>query len=794
MRFDELALRIPGDELRMRFHDRLTVLTGLSALERQGLIEGLLGTLTGSQRHSTVLAYRDAQNRRVRVTRDDDGALVSVFDDGTPAPDLAAMLGLDAAGLSQLCRVSAADVGLLAPVVPSHEESPELAEARAALRALTEELEEAVAKRDAAELLREELAQLDERIRTHEDGLARRRYARLLAELERVRAEAAAIRGGEAAAEADRRFLAGAAEASRLAEAWRAAARELEAARDRFGTRERLDPRTLAEAADIPAEVPAELDALVLALEVAEQRRDRLAGRLQELAANELPDPSSPDVIRLAGADQDELWDAARAVLAADREVEQASIDLGGVASEGHVAQLVDRLEAAHQHVDQAERVLETRRQTAVVGASLTGMASVGGMFFFLPLTPLMLLAAIAFAVWGIVAPRVRLRRAHVAEDQVLAEAGIGSYLGFHIRRIDATIDPAARERLNVAVLERRVAQSRWNELAGDVDPLAALELEAEVRAYGAALASLSGAADEIEAVRLELVTEAEPAVASALEALLAACEPYGVDDPAIAAKMVRAQVETASTARLQRTLEEAEAAEAAAAGALHAHLDELGVAAGDPDARIEALDRSVAACREREGARVEGRPREVVEAELAELELRARREFQPEWGPSVEPDDSEEPDLDDLKARRGDVAKAYQEASRNVPDIDRLADRRSAVERRVNVLEAASGDGSAAVLADVADVERYLLARITSARSVGGGSECLPVILDEPFARIRGERKWEILDLVERLAEKTQIVYLSDDGDVQLWARRRAGTGSLLLLEPVAADADAAV
>ena len=60
-------------------------------------------------------------------------------------------------------------------------------------------------------------------------------------------------------------------------------------------------------------------------------------------------------------------------------------------------------------------------------------------------------------------------------------------------------------------------------------------------------------------------------------------------------------------------------------------------------------------------------------------------------------------------------------------------------------------------------------------------------MLLDEPFLRLRGESKWAMLDLVERLAEKTQMIYLTDDVDVVVWARRRSALGVLALLEPVA-------
>lgn len=790
MRFDELSLRIPGDELRMRFHDKLTVLTGIGALERQALIEGLLGTLTGTARQSTALSYRDDEGRRVHVTRDSDGRVTSTFDDGTAAPDLVAGLGFDATSLNQLCRVSASDVSLLAGI-GSVDESPELRDARQTLRALSEELESAIAARDAVEAMRLELHRLDERIRDYDDGQARRRYARLLAELEQVRAEAAAIRGGEAGAEADRRFVAAAEGVHQLAATWRAADAALARARAHFGDRERLDARTLAEGEAVPENVPEELDGLVRALEEAEGRRDRLAARLQELAAAELPEPSTPDVVRLAHADQEAVWAAARAVLETEKRLEQASLDLGGLPAEGTVSVLAEALEEAHEHVDCAERLAEARRPKAIIGASLSGMATVGTMFVLPVLTPVFLLAAIALAVWGIVLPRRGLAAARRGEDAVLAKAGIGSYLGFHIRRIDATIDPSARERLNVTALEHRVAQSHWHEIAGDLEAIDALRLEAEVRAYTEALASLEGAADEIEAVRQELAMEAEPAAAAALARLMTACEPYGVDDPSIAAGMVRHQVELGSAARLQRELMDAEAAEQFAATEIDAALSRLGFAEGGVDARIAALDVALAAARDRDHGREQARPREIVEAELAELEARARREHQPEWGASIVPDATPEPDIEELRAQRESTAAAYESAARLVPDVERLSDRRNAVERRVNVLEAAQGDSQpASSTADTAEVERYLLARVAAVRNAAGGRETLPLILEEPFQRIRGERKWEILDLVERLSASAQLVYLSNDPDVQLWARRRAASNSLMLLEPVAADA----
>ncbi len=42
MRFEELVLRIPGDEFKIRFHEHLTVLSGIGMLERGALSDSRL--------------------------------------------------------------------------------------------------------------------------------------------------------------------------------------------------------------------------------------------------------------------------------------------------------------------------------------------------------------------------------------------------------------------------------------------------------------------------------------------------------------------------------------------------------------------------------------------------------------------------------------------------------------------------------------------------------------------------------------------------------------------------------
>ena len=70
----------------------------------------------------------------------------------------------------------------------------------------------------------------------------------------------------------------------------------------------------------------------------------------------------------------------------------------------------------------------------------------------------------------------------------------------------------------------------------------------------------------------------------------------------------------------------------------------------------------------------------------------------------------------------------------------------------------------------------RYLLAALTQANCVARWPRHRsPSLLDDPFARVPAERKWELMDMLRRLAEKTQLLYLTDDPFVGAWARRRA-------------------
>jgi ABC-type ATPase involved in cell division len=121
-------------------------------------------------------------------------------------------------------------------------------------------------------------------------------------------------------------------------------------------------------------------------------------------------------------------------------------------------------------------------------------------------------------------------------------------------------------------------------------------------------------------------------------------------------------------------------------------------------------------------------------------------------------------------------------QARAKVPDMNQLADRHNAVARRVTALEEGSGL-SESVVVDPNDLQERLLARLGRARHAAPDGGPLPAILDEPFLNVPAGHKWDLLDMVERLSEGSQIIYLTDDPYVAAWAKRRSDSGAIKLL-----------
>ena len=799
MRLEDLVLRIPGDEFQVRFHEHLTVLSGIGMLERQALADSLVGALSGNA-ENTVVTLKDRTGRPIEIVSNGGRAAGRYLDDDTPTLPLVGTVAPTADALRALVLVQAGDLGLT-PSRAQSDEDPELAEARATLQALTKEIEGATAGRSQNEQLHDELASIAAQIRLTEDGTARREYASVLADLERVRAESAALQSGTTGAETDQHLLDSAAKARQLAARWQAAA-ALVTRLMCHAPAERLDPVKLAEVRSFPGGAPSDLRSLLDELHDARRERDQLDARLRELATSKLPEPSDPRVVDLATVDQVELWDAAAKVIESGAALSREQVALGGLSSASPDPQgvnvgtrdVIERIEDTHRVVDNLEALADRRRLPSFAGVGVVAVASIA----FAPISPFvaigMLTIATVGALTGIGRPMRQLAAARKQEARALADAGTPTYLAFHLRRVEASMTLDAHDRLESFADEHRAALARWRELAGLVSVDGAQQIESEVRAYAAALAQLGHTAGELDSLRRELSDRAEPAVSRARTALVEACAAYGLDDVTVETtdavhleRLVLEQVELGRVAREQEKLEEAEADEEKLASRLDDLLHQLGFRDGTLDARAGALDWAVERAAERKDGRTRARPRTEIEDDLTRLQNEARRLRRPEWA-TVQPSDADGPDIDELVARQVELRTLLDSEPREeVVDVDRLIDRHSAMERRVASLEAQIDNGHpGTTISQVADVQQYLLAHLTRAGHCGPQDESVPVVLDEPFLRIAADRKWELLDMLRRLGETTQLIYLTDDPYVGAWARRRASAGLITLLEPV--------
>lgn len=788
MRFDEVVLQDQEDELRVRFHQQLTILSGLGAVERQTLSNGILAALTGGE-ETTTLQCVDGTGRPVTITGN-GGHIRAEHDDGSPAPLPLGSIAPDARALRRLMLVGADDLG---PVVrrSREDESPELREARDMLEQLTYELKAAQGQELAVADLQSRLEGLERDIRAAHDGVARREYAMVLAQLERVRAEAAALQSGTAGIEADRQLLASADDARALAAQWTEATTRADRLRESLSGGPRLDRADQQRLAAVPETVPDGLDALVAALGNAAHERDALDQRLQDLAVSTLPAPSVPLVAEVGLLDQASLWRAANRLTAATEARQRVQVSLGGLEVDemGPPPAVIEEIEIAHRELEAADQAVEAALVPGVAGTSVGVVAILLGLGTTPILSVLGFIGAVVAVVAGITVPRARRTKARLAEERALERAEATSYLGFHIRRVEASVDPKLRELVETTTVDHRGALAEWIELVGpDIDVDEVQALATEIAAYHDAVQNLGDTADELEGLRVQLAERAEPALEAARQAVLDVCRPYLIDeevldDHRMVIPAVLRQVERGMQARAESEVQAAEADEEKAAARLDALLLQLGFDAGELAARVGALEWAVTRADEREQARSRARPRAEIDAELAALQDTAARLRQPEWA-TVTAAEATTPDIAELEAQRDDVLRDLAVARAEV-DVERLADRHAAVERRVAALEARESEAGGGDPSAIAELQQHLVARLTVAAQAAPHGDPVPVVLDEVLQRVPADRTWDLLDLLLRLAEHQQLIYLTDDAFVAAWARQRAIDGTITLLEP---------
>ena len=120
------------------------------------------------------------------------------------------------------------------------------------------------------------------------------------------------------------------------------------------------------------------------------------------------------------------------------------------------------------------------------------------------------------------------------------------------------------------------------------------------------------------------------------------------------------------------------------------------------------------------------------------------------------------------------------------MPDIELIADRKAALERRVVFLEELHGEAGVAVDGEGGRDRALPPGPAVGAAPLRPEGEALPLVLDECFLHLRADRKWAMLDLIDRLSAHAQVIYLTDDADVSTWARRRSATGAIAFLDPL--------
>lgn len=778
MRFEELAYRDGGQAVTIPFHRTLTVLGGLDANVRRQFADRAIASLTGEAAGFGVsLVFVDGSGSRVHLVRDARGGttvtdldsgedLAEALADGGGQIDWLRLVGLGSAELLRLDAVhferDTARPG--DPAGPNAATGPgggspgegELAEARAVLAQVEEEYQQVIARHHHVEGLRAEIGRLDDEIRSADERAARQRYEDAARRVARLEAELARLQGAEPA---ELLVAEAAVAALRLAAEHRTATATLEKAQAAFGDRRRLDHRSLERALGLPADAPADLERLQSDFLAASRRRAELVARLDAGAGADLPTPSAPWVLTLARQRHPELWERAERVTAAGTRAAELSMGLGGAGQHGA---LVAEIEAAHQIVEECEREVD--------GARIKALAMAG---------------------------KRRLAKALEDEQAVLSRAGFVSWLSFQMRRIDVLLEPDALEALRVAELEHQVASVAWAELAGDVDPEAALAARGEIERYAAEMADAEQNVEATELLHRELVEDAEPALAAARTALLEACRSFDVE-PEHAVSEVTAIVEEARHARLQQSIEDAEAAHRRIEADLEAQL----TAAGRPGPghladRVEAVSGLAAEAALHLEAAESTRSPEEVEADLTSARATLSRLARPEWENlpvpplSFLPDEAESDSDADRVARlieeRSRAVTEADTAGRGLPDIDRLADRREALARRVTILETSAGTAGP-ILVAAEEAEMVLLGRFAQTRRVGPEAEPVPVLVDDALALFPRHEKWRLLDLLARLGEASQVVYLTDDEETLDWARGRSANGSLGLLAPEAA------
>jgi len=373
---------------------------------------------------------------------------------------------------------------------------------------------------------------------------------------------------------------------------------------------------------------------------------------------------------------------------------------------------------------------------------------------------------------------RRRLEAVRAAEQGLLERLGLSSYHAYLLRTAPGLSTPVRQERADRADAALADAEAVWEELhAPAADDERAQELAAETNRVRAAAFDLLGddpGVDVEGALRaLRRPVDAEPACRELLAALDAVgASPETGADPAASASawLAYADEDHARRAALQAEL-----------GGLQSDLDELAADAArseDPDAP-DAPDEQAAVTPAESSVTVqvftrleaqldEARAAFEAATEREEVARRARNQA----SSRLENARSAELRVVSLSEELTGATAAHQQAAMRVEELEH-----SEVERRAAAAPAlATPPMPRAPEVDLSEVEVdelevYVLARLVGQRSVGQAGS-LPLVIEDAFAGLPVETTEKAIGVLERFTAAFQLIYLSDDPEIEAWAR----------------------
>lgn len=770
MRLEQVVLHGPGEDDRVKFSEGLTVFAGLGDRERTDLIETVALALTGSLPNASVV-YHDHSGRRVFADR--TGATYAIT--GAEAPGPGRLLGQDPEAVTRLLTVHAEELGL------GHETSPEqiqaeLDAARLELERVQAEYEDLREQSDLVSTWQEELEVLNRRILQAQDHAARWAWVQAQHRLQQLRAELSML-GEDGAEDQDRLVLAAVDALRTLGAAWADAAAAVSELRNQLGAIPEIAPADLARVAATPDGAPRELTEALAMWKAAAELREETADSLAQVGTPP-PEADDPLVVAFAKCDQARLWLAHAQLEAANAAYAQTT---SNTSSGGMDPETEESIESAHREVVRREREVERRFRPGMLSSgTLAATAFLAGNAISILLGVALLVAAVAMGVWLLAIPRRNLAQAALIEELALTHADAGSWLGLHLRRVDAFTDVGERRRFEMAANARTAAEVDWGEAAGTLSPEDLTSRSEAVRAYVQATdpVSIARRRDDLTAA-LEAATKAE---VDARSTLLGDLDPYGIlpdhlvgQDLRRLPQLVEQRVAAGRMARRLMELAELEVKEAKAAARLSELLDHLGHTDGTLEDRLGRMIEAINEARNRTG---EGdRPRARVLADLAEVEAQVKAEWREGWADTPHPKaPPADPDL--LDARRRDINEMINAAGRLdvVGAEHRFELARSNVETLTERLEEqASGPGS---------IQQRLIARLNRTTVLDGQEDTLPVLLDDPLNRVPVAERMDLLDLIVRLSGHVQVVLLTGDPVVARWAQDRSRNAAVTLYE----------